>query len=86
MRFRLGWEDGREARRDHRATARRATATAASEVGGSSSNARGGHGQVLAISAVRTGGWGGGENVGLGLQARVGFRQRGFVRDWGWKT
>ncbi|KAL8382248.1 hypothetical protein RB595_006166 [Gaeumannomyces hyphopodioides] len=81
MRFRLGWEDSRESRRDRRATARRATTAGASEVG----SARG-HGQVLAISAVRTGGWGGGENVGLGLQARVGFRQRKFVRDWGWQT
>ncbi|KAK5658290.1 hypothetical protein OQA88_2265 [Cercophora sp. LCS_1] len=42
--------------------------------------------EVFAVTAVRTGGWGGGENVGLGLQARVGYAQRDFVRDWGWRT
>jgi len=43
-------------------------------------------GQVFGVSAIRTGGWGGGENVGLGLQARVGYAHRGHVRDWGWRT
>ena len=42
--------------------------------------------QVFGVSAVRTGGWGGGENVGLGMQARVGLGHRGHVRDWGWRT
>ncbi|KAB5532694.1 hypothetical protein GE09DRAFT_1251557 [Coniochaeta sp. 2T2.1] len=42
--------------------------------------------RVFGISAIRTGGWGGGEGVGLGLQARVGFGQRRFVRDLGWRT
>lgn len=86
MRFRLGWEDSRGARRDRRATMRRGAATAKTATGRSDLSSAKGHGQVFAISAVRTGGWGGGENVGLGLQARVGFRQRKFVRDWGWKT
>ncbi|QBZ65087.1 hypothetical protein PoMZ_06791 [Pyricularia oryzae] len=40
---------------------------------------------AFGISAIRTGGWGGGESVGLGMQARVGYWQRGFVRDWGWR-
>lgn len=43
-------------------------------------------GRVLGVSAVRTGGWGGGEGVGLGLMARVGYVHRGKVRDWGWRT
>lgn len=43
-------------------------------------------GEVFAIGAMRTGGWGGGEAVGLGLQARVGFAHREHVRDWGWRT
>ena len=42
--------------------------------------------EVFGISALRTGGWGGGENVGLGLQARVGYTQREFVKDLGWRT
>ena len=42
--------------------------------------------EVFGISALRTGGWGGGEAVGLGLQARVGYSHRGFVRDLGWRT
>ncbi len=42
--------------------------------------------EVFGINALRTGGWGGGENVGLGLQARVGYTQREYVRDLGWKT
>ncbi|KAK3934841.1 hypothetical protein QBC46DRAFT_425492 [Diplogelasinospora grovesii] len=42
--------------------------------------------EVFGISAIRTGGWGGGENVGLGLQARVGLGHRSHVRDWGWRT
>jgi len=42
--------------------------------------------EVYGISALRTGGWGGGEAVGLGLQARVGYSHRGFVRDLGWRT
>ncbi|KAK3353905.1 hypothetical protein B0T25DRAFT_222794 [Lasiosphaeria hispida] len=42
--------------------------------------------QVFAVSAIRTGGWGGGEAVGLGLQARVGYAHRDHVRDWGWRT
>ena len=42
--------------------------------------------QAFAIGAVRTGGWGGGEGVGLGMQARVGFAHRQHVRDWGWRT
>ncbi|KAI6355231.1 hypothetical protein MCOR25_008302 [Pyricularia grisea] len=40
---------------------------------------------AFGISAIRTGGWGGGESVGLGMQARVGYWQKAFVRDWGWR-
>ncbi|KAH8912424.1 hypothetical protein BR93DRAFT_954985 [Coniochaeta sp. PMI_546] len=43
-------------------------------------------GMVFGVSAIRTGGWGGGEGVGLGLQARVGFVHRRHVGDWGWRT
>jgi hypothetical protein len=43
-------------------------------------------GNVFGVSAIRTGGWGGGEGVGLGGLARVGLGQRRFVRDWGWRT
>ncbi len=39
--------------------------------------------ELFGINATRTGGWGGGENVGLGLQARVGYAQRRFVYNWG---
>jgi hypothetical protein len=42
--------------------------------------------ESFGIRAMRTGGWGGGENVGLGLQARVGFNSRKHVRDAGYKT
>ncbi|KAK4188475.1 hypothetical protein QBC35DRAFT_432975 [Podospora australis] len=42
--------------------------------------------RAFGVRAGRTGGWGGGENVGLGMMARVGLGQRGFVRDWGWRT
>ncbi|KAK0620433.1 hypothetical protein B0T14DRAFT_521417 [Immersiella caudata] len=42
--------------------------------------------EVFAVSAVRTGGWGGGEAVGLGLTARVGYAHREYVRDLGWRT
>ncbi|KAK3317978.1 hypothetical protein B0H66DRAFT_515995 [Apodospora peruviana] len=42
--------------------------------------------EVFGVSAIRTGGWGGGEAVGLGLQARVGYAHRSHVRDWGWRT
>ncbi|KIH93178.1 hypothetical protein SPBR_02192 [Sporothrix brasiliensis 5110] len=38
--------------------------------------------ELFGINAARTGGWGGGENVGLGLQARVGYAQRGYVANW----
>ncbi|CAK7229675.1 hypothetical protein SBRCBS47491_007331 [Sporothrix bragantina] len=41
------------------------------------------HAELFGINASRTGGWGGGENVGLGLQARVGYAQRGYVGNWG---
>ncbi|TLS27587.1 hypothetical protein PpBr36_04165 [Pyricularia pennisetigena] len=40
---------------------------------------------AFGISAIRTGGWGGGESVGLGMQARVGYWQKACVRDWGWR-
>ncbi|KAL1909606.1 hypothetical protein Sste5344_004452 [Sporothrix stenoceras] len=39
--------------------------------------------ELFGINASRTGGWGGGENVGLGLQARVGYAQREYVANWG---
>ncbi|OAA67927.1 hypothetical protein SPI_00122 [Niveomyces insectorum RCEF 264] len=42
--------------------------------------------ELFGINAARTGGWGGGENVGLGLQARVGYAQRAYVGNWGWRT
>ncbi|OBR12777.1 hypothetical protein CH63R_05073 [Colletotrichum higginsianum IMI 349063] len=35
------------------------------------------------INVKRGGGWGGGEDVGLGILARVNRAQRGFVRGWG---
>ena len=38
--------------------------------------------KAFAISVARAGGWGGGEEVGLGIVARVGMGQRGFVRGW----
>ncbi|KAK3324388.1 hypothetical protein B0T19DRAFT_443804 [Cercophora scortea] len=80
MGFQLGWEKVRRRRRD-------------APGGTGESSAGSGWGmmavekdQVFAVSAIRTGGWGGGENVGLGMQARVGLGQRGHVRDWGWRT
>jgi hypothetical protein len=39
--------------------------------------------KAFSISVARAGGWGGGEDVGLGIMARVGMGQRGFVRGWG---
>ncbi|KAF9881446.1 hypothetical protein CkaCkLH20_00592 [Colletotrichum karsti] len=38
---------------------------------------------AFGISVKRAGGWGGGEDVGLGILARVNRAQRGFVRGWG---
>ncbi|KAK1976372.1 hypothetical protein LZ30DRAFT_603605 [Colletotrichum cereale] len=35
------------------------------------------------INVKRGGGWGGGEDVGLGILARVNGAQRGFVKGWG---
>ncbi|KAL0944754.1 uncharacterized protein CTRU02_202641 [Colletotrichum truncatum] len=39
--------------------------------------------KAFGISVKRAGGWGGGEDVGLGILARVNRAQRGFVRGWG---
>lgn len=75
MGFRLGWEvaAGRRRGRGRRGEAR-------------GKDDGGGREEVFGVGAVRTGGWGGGENIGLGLQARVGFGHRAHVRDWGWRT
>ena len=73
MRFRVGWDQLRRRRREE--------TLATWGMNGSCPKD-----QVFAISAVRTGGWGGGEGVGLGLQARVGYAHRSHVRDWGWRT
>lgn len=73
MGFQLGWEKVRRRRRDKMQV-----------TWGQGLNYEKDH--VFGVSAIRTGGWGGGENVGLGLQARVGYAHRGHVRDWGWRT
>ncbi|KAF4923728.1 hypothetical protein CGCF245_v014835 [Colletotrichum fructicola] len=39
--------------------------------------------RAFGISVKRAGGWGGGEDVGLGILARVNRAQRGFVKGWG---
>ncbi|KAF6840329.1 hypothetical protein CMUS01_03983 [Colletotrichum musicola] len=39
--------------------------------------------KAFGIRVLRGGGWGGGEDVGLGILARVNRAQRGFVRGWG---
>lgn len=38
---------------------------------------------AFGINVLRGGGWGGGEDVGLGILARVNGAQRAFVRGWG---
>ncbi|KAK4215352.1 hypothetical protein QBC37DRAFT_127616 [Rhypophila decipiens] len=76
MNFQLGWEKVRRRRRDEVQTV----------VWGSSQGVFYERDHVFGVSAIRTGGWGGGENVGLGLKARVGFNHRSHVRDWGWRT
>ena len=73
MRFKIGWEQLRRRRRDRTRS-----------VWGAEGTAEGGH--AFAINAIRTGGCGGGEGDGLGLQARVGYAHRRYVRDWGWRT
>ncbi|KAK1445773.1 hypothetical protein CMEL01_10016 [Colletotrichum melonis] len=44
---------------------------------------RGDGDMAYGINVKRGGGWGGGEDVGLGILARVNGAQRGFVRGWG---
>ncbi len=73
MRFKIGWDQLRRRRRDEALSVWGTDVSLPKD-------------QSFAISAVRTGGWGGGEGVGLGLQARVGFAHRRHVRDWGWRT
>ena len=73
MGFQLGWEKLRRRRREE-------TLETWGMNGSCEKN------EVFAVSAIRTGGWGGGEAVGLGLQARVGYAHRDHVRDWGWRT
>jgi hypothetical protein len=75
MGFQLSWERLRRRRREE----------TLANWGMMSGNSQA-EGQAFAIRAVRTGGWGGGEGAGLGLQARVGHAHRGFVKDWGWRT
>ncbi|OIW32017.1 hypothetical protein CONLIGDRAFT_612305 [Coniochaeta ligniaria NRRL 30616] len=75
MGFRMGWE------RPRRRNGRRGRDDGDDGNGGLEGE---GGGRVLGVSAIRTGGWGGGEGVGLGLQARVGLGHRGRVGDWGW--
>ncbi|KAK3361152.1 hypothetical protein B0T24DRAFT_539234 [Lasiosphaeria ovina] len=78
MRFQLAWEDARSPRSRRRGP----TGSAADDAAWTNAAKD----QVFALSAIRTGGWGGGENVGLGMQARVGYAHRDRVRDWGWRT
>ncbi len=75
-RFSLDWGPARRRRREE----------ALSSNGFNSLEQQEEEGEVFGINAVRTGGWGGGENVGLGMQARVGYTQRAYVRDLGWQT
>ena len=77
-RFRLAWEAPRRRRREE-------TLASWGMEGVSSADRQRGE-ELFGVSAARTGGWGGGENVGLGLQARVGYGHRQHVRDWGWRT
>ncbi|EOO03891.1 hypothetical protein UCRPA7_665 [Phaeoacremonium minimum UCRPA7] len=70
--FKLGWDKLRKRRREETLATWGMNGSVQKE-------------KVFSISAMRTGGWGGGENVGLGLQARVGYGHRRFVRDWGWR-
>ncbi|CAK7232623.1 hypothetical protein SEUCBS140593_008323 [Sporothrix eucalyptigena] len=75
--FTLGWARApQRRRRDH--LARDAYSSVWGPVGEDDY-----HAELFGINASRTGGWGGGENVGLGLQARVGYAQRGYVTNWG---
>ena len=70
--FKLGWDKLRKRRREETLATWGMNGSVQKE-------------KVFSISAMRTGGWGGGENVGLGLQARVGYGHRRFVSDWGWR-
>ncbi|KAB5535995.1 hypothetical protein GE09DRAFT_1038909 [Coniochaeta sp. 2T2.1] len=85
MGFGMGW--GQEkGRRRRRRTGRRVEESGEGLGARKDDGEEAGRSRVFGISAIRTGGWGGGEGVGLGLQARVGFGQRRFVRDLGWRT
>ncbi|KAK0621680.1 hypothetical protein B0T17DRAFT_608822 [Bombardia bombarda] len=85
MGFQLGWEKMRKGRRGRRG--REEEEEGATPVVWNADGELGTpRDQVFAVGAIRTGGWGGGENVGLGLQARVGYAHRDHVRDWGWRT
>ncbi|TDZ99635.1 hypothetical protein C8034_v000096 [Colletotrichum sidae] len=67
MRFRMGWETVKRRRGEEERETERGQKKE----------------RAFGISVLRGGGWGGGEDVGLGILARVNGAQRGFVRGWG---
>ena len=71
MGFQMGWEKVRRRRREED--------QGLWGVGGRSHREEE---RAFAVRVARTGGWGGGEEAGLGIMARVGMGQRGFVRGW----